>query len=267
MADQSLMVAVLTPRRVVAATLKFGNSFTAVSIIALKASSLDAGDVVVHALDLEAERGGEVLLVADHDIDVLGDLAVHFLRLVEAADGLPERGTVVEIVGDDGAVFVGGLDGLDREGGGGFGERGVDAAGVEPAHAEFAEDVIPVDVAGLELRGGGVAAVGIADRAADAEAALGEIQAVADVAADAVVLAPLDEIGGDAALHDEILDEMADLVVHEGGDDGGLVDRSISAGRGRCCIRRRLPRPWNWRAVRMRPSPGSRRSMTSPSEI
>jgi hypothetical protein len=197
---------------------------------------------ILGALDGEAERGGEVLLVADHDIDILRDLAVDLLGLLEAADGLPERGAVVEVVGDDGAVLVGGLDGLDGESGGGLGERGEDAAGVEPAHAEFAEDVVPVEVARLELRGGGVAAVGVADGATDAEAALGEVEAVAHGAADAVVLAPLDEVGGDAALHDEVLDEVADLVVDEGGADGGLVDRSISAGRGRCCIRRRLPR-------------------------
>jgi len=38
MADQSFFVAVMTRRSVVAATLKFGYSFTAVSIMALKAS-------------------------------------------------------------------------------------------------------------------------------------------------------------------------------------------------------------------------------------
>jgi hypothetical protein len=134
---------------------------------------------------------------------------------LQATDGLPKRRAVVEIVADDGAVFVGGLHGLDGQFGGGGGERGEDAARVEPAHAEFAEDVLPVDVARLELRGGRVATVRIADSAANAEAALGEVQAVAHGAADAVIGTPLDEVGGDAALHDEILDEMADLVVHK----------------------------------------------------
>ena len=162
--------------------------------------------VVIRALHLEAEGSGEVLFVADHHVDVLRDLAIDLLSLLQAADGFPERGTVVEIVGDDRAVLVCGLDGFDGEFGGRVGKRGEDAAGVKPAHAELAEDVIPVDVAGLELRRGGVAAVGIADGAANAEAALGEVQAVANGAADAVVFAPLDEVGGDAALHDEILD-------------------------------------------------------------
>jgi hypothetical protein len=152
---------------------------------------------------------------------------------LQAADGLPERRAVVQVVADDGAVLVRGLHGFDGEFGGGGGERGEDAARVEPAHAEFAEDVLPVDVPRLELRSGGVAAVRIADSAANAEAALGEVEAVAHGAADAVIGTPLDEVGRDAALHDKVLDEVTDLVVHEGGDDGGLVAEAFpQAARG-----------------------------------
>ncbi len=75
---------------------------------------------------------------------------------------------------------------------------------------------------GLSWLGGGVAAIGNADRAAHAEAALGEVQAIARLAADAVELPPFDELGIDAALHDEIFDQAADVVVGEGGGDGGL---------------------------------------------
>ena len=57
---------------------------------------------------------------------------------------------------------------------------------VEPAGAVLAEDLVPIDIAGLELRDGGVAAVGAAQRGAHAESALGEVQAVAHGAADAV---------------------------------------------------------------------------------
>ena len=103
---------------------------------------LDVGDVGVHALDLEAERGGEVLFIADHDIDVVGDFPVHFLGLGEAADGFPERRAVVEVVGDGDAVAFGGFAGFDGEFGGAFGEAGEDAAGVAPADTELAEDVI-----------------------------------------------------------------------------------------------------------------------------
>src|SRR5690606_15545884 len=126
----------------------------------------------------ESKRGGEVLLVADHHVDVLRDLAIYLLRLLEPADGLPQRRAVIEIVADNRAMPVGGLHGFDGEFGGRGGERGENPAGMEPAHAEFPEDVVPVEVAGLELRGGGVAAIGIADGAPHAETALGEIEPV-----------------------------------------------------------------------------------------
>ena len=92
---------------------------------------------------------------------------------------------------------------------------GEDAAGVEPPHAVLAEQVLPVDVTGAQLGGRGVAAIGDADRAAHAEAALGEVQSVAHGAADAVVRHPADQRRVDAALQDEVLDQPADVVVGE----------------------------------------------------
>ena len=97
---------------------------------------------------------------------------------------------------------------------------------MKPTDAEFTKNVVPIEVTGLELRGGGVAAIGIADGAAEAKAALGEVETIADGAADAVVLAPLDEIGGDPALHDEVLDQMADLIVDQRGADGGALPQA-----------------------------------------
>lgn len=64
-----------------------------------------------------------------------------------------------------------------------------------------------------------MSAVRHADRTAHAETALGEIEPVADRSADAVVLAPPDERGFDPALHDEVLDEMPDLIIDQCGAD------------------------------------------------
>ena len=86
-----------------------------------------------------------------------------------------------------------------------------------------------------------MAAVGDADRAADAEAALGEVQAVADRAADAVVRHPADERGVDAALQDEVLDEPADLVVGERGDDGGAQAEAAAQAAGDVVLAAALP--------------------------
>ena len=86
-ADQSLTLAVLALRSVVAATLKFGKWFVQASIIFLKLAGSMSRDVLVQPLDLEAEAGGEVLLVADHHVDVLGDLAVDLLRALPCRPG------------------------------------------------------------------------------------------------------------------------------------------------------------------------------------
>ena len=132
-----------------------------------------------------------------------------------------------------------------------LGQRAEDAAGVEPARAHAAEDLVPVDVARLELRDRRVAAIGAAERRADAEAALGEVEAIAHRAADAVVLDPRHALV-DAALKHQVFDEAADGVVGERSDDGGVQAEAALSARARRCTRRRPPRRWNARAVWMR---------------
>ena len=73
------------------------------------------------------------------------------LRLLGAAPEAPELGPVVEVEGDHRAGRLGRLHALDDGLARGRGERGEDAAAVEPAHAAR-EDRLPVEVAGLELR-------------------------------------------------------------------------------------------------------------------
>src|SRR5690606_4750912 len=121
----------------------------------------------------------------------------------------------------------GGPCGLDDEIGGVFTECGEDAAGVEPADAVLAEEAIPVDVARLHLAGGGVTAVAAALGGADAVALFGEVEADARGLADPVEWHPLDVIHVDAALHDEVLKQVADFVVDDRGDDGGLEAEAL----------------------------------------
>ena len=185
---------------------------------ALEGLGLNRAEIVIHSLHFEAEGCCEILFVADHHIDILGDLAIHLAGLGLTADGFPERGSVIEVVAHNRAVLLGGSYRFDGDLRGGFGQSGKDATGVEPTGAELAEDVIPVVVSGFELRGGAIATVGIADRATDAESALGEVQAIAHGAADAVILAPFDELGVHPTLHDEILDEVSDFIVHKSGE-------------------------------------------------
>ena len=144
----------------------------------------------VVTLDLKTETGGEVLLVAYHDVDIFCDFAVDLPSLFKSAYALPERGTVVEVIGDDGAVFLGlfdcGYNGLCAR----LGESGKDSARVQPADSQFAENIIPVNILGPELRGGSVAPVGHADGSAYTVAALGKVEPVSDISADAVIAHP-----------------------------------------------------------------------------
>ena len=68
----------------------------------------------------------------------------------------------------------------------------------------------------------------------------------------------------DAALQHQVLDEPADVVVGQRGDDRGAQAEAAAQAAGDVVFAAALPRA-ELRAVRMRPSPGSRRSITSPS--
>ena len=98
-------------------------------------------------------------------------------------------------------------------------EPGEYPARVEPAHPERAEEVLPVDIARPQLRRRRVPPVGHPQRASDAEAAFGEIEAIADGTTDAVRGDPADEGRVDPSLQDEVLEQPPDLVVGKGGDD------------------------------------------------
>src|SRR4029079_12145555 len=83
------------------------------------------------------------------------------------------------------------------------------------------EQVLPVDVARLHLRHRGVAAVRAAHGAARPEAALGEVEPVADGAPDAGVFLPAQVRETDAPLQHQTLDEPAHWIVGQRGDVRG----------------------------------------------
>ena len=99
-----------------------------------------------------AERGGEVLFVAEQHVDLLHEPAVRLGGGLGPAARVPQRRAVVEIEGDDGAVPPGRGHRLDRERGGARRERGEDAAAMEPASPVATEDGVPVEgLAGIPV--------------------------------------------------------------------------------------------------------------------
>src|SRR5215467_14273423 len=183
------------------------------------------------AAALEAERGREVLLIADHYVHQRRDAPIHGLRPRVSADGLPQGRAIVEVVGNDDAVTLGGPDGFENHLHRGGGKTGEDSAGVEPPGA-LAEDRVPIHVFWVELRGCGVGAIGAAQSGANSKTALGEIQSVAHGSSNAVVLYPPNQRLIDAALIHQILNQPADGVVGKSGDDRGLhPEAALEAAR------------------------------------
>src|SRR5262249_43047623 len=135
----------------------------------------------------EAERGGEVLLVSQHDVHLPRERTIHFLGALLTANAAPQRFAVIEVIRDDRAAGLGGAHGCVGALGGGVGDGGEEAAGVKPADAIDGKQPLPVDRAGSELARRGMAAIVTALRRAHAVTPLGEVQAISRIAANAVV--------------------------------------------------------------------------------
>ncbi len=112
---------------------------------------------------------------------------------------------------------------------------------MEVADTALPEDVIPVNIAFFQLGNGGIAPVGATLGAPASEAALHEVQAVADGASDAVEGDPADEPGIHAALQDEILHEASYWIVGEGGDHGGAEAEAAAEAPGHVVFSAALP--------------------------
>lgn len=168
------------------------------------ADDLDVGEVLDDFLHHRLERAG--VHFVGFDVDAFSVVAENLLKVFLVADeavdvgdeGLggfngflarPEFGAEVEVVGDDRAGFVGGLDGFSHDEAGVFGQRREDAPCVEPADAVFLEELLPVDLARLNASCGGVAAVIERGAGALGGADFGEVQADAVLLADTIPLA------------------------------------------------------------------------------
>jgi len=193
-------------------------------LVSVNVQLLEAG---VLTFDLETQAGGEIFFVADHDIDVLSDFLIDFLALFKAADCGPHRRAVVQVIGNNRTVFLRGLDRFNNGLAGLLGESSVNAAGVQPAYAELAENMLEIQIFRCCLLDCGVESVGAADRAAHAEASFREIEAVTADPADAVCLLPADQGSVNAALLDEILHESADFIVCECCQDSSIHAKTL----------------------------------------
>ncbi len=160
----------------------------------------------------------QILFIADQHVDILHDAVDDLDCAFVATLHLPELLAEVEIEGGDGSSSLGLAHAFDGEFGAVGGERGEDAAGVEPAHATR-KNRPPVHVAGFHLRRGLVAAVIENDRRTNALPAIavdGGHVGPAHAVVFEVFVEGLDAHGAHA-----FCDQFADGVVDHGGDDAG----------------------------------------------
>src|ERR1700719_907609 len=186
----------------------------------------------VEARNRKAQCSGEIFLVAQHYIDERRQAAVYFLRFRLSSNRLPERRTIVQIIGNHSAGPLGGFHGFLGDERRGLGESTEDSAGMKPADAILREDLNPVNLARLQLGDGGMPAVGATDCGANAEATLGEIQPVAHGAADPVIWRPADILLADATLQHEVFHKSPDGIVGERRDNGGITTEAALESAG-----------------------------------
>ena len=195
-------------------------------------------------LHLDAEALLAVLLVGDHDVDILGDLGHDLDRLLAP---LPQLLAVVEVAGDRDALLLALLQRFDGRVAERLGQRGRDAGDVEPVCIR--EDRIPVKIAGLHRGdrrvvtvvddlGGAHVRAGL--REVEAEALVGEpngarvqteaAQLVDGCTAEIVLRQRRDELRLVAVCADSNRD--VGLRAAEGADHVRRLQNHFSAGRG-----------------------------------
>src|SRR5262249_32841403 len=142
----------------------------------LEGLNLDAGNMLVQPLYLQAKRRGEIFLVADHDVYVRSQASVNLLGTLLAANTLPQRLAIIKIIRNYGAVFARRAHGFQSYIRRGFREGAEDTAGMEPTSAALAEDFVPIDLGWLELGDRRMAPIRAPQGSPNSKAALGEVQ-------------------------------------------------------------------------------------------
>jgi hypothetical protein len=93
---------------------------------------------------------------------------------------------------------------------------------MQPSDTHFAEEMLPVEIAGFELARGGMATVRCPYGTAHPESALSEIKPVAHRSPDAVEREPPYKLRVNAPLQDQIFQEPPNLIISESSANSSL---------------------------------------------
>src|SRR5450755_814306 len=107
--------------------------------------------LLIKAGYLIAEGGSEVFFISEDYVNKRSETPVCFLCLGFPSNRFPQRRSIVEIVGNDGAGMLRRLNGLLGNEWRSFRKSAIDSARVKPAHSVLAKNLVPVDIAGFQL--------------------------------------------------------------------------------------------------------------------
>src|ERR1700733_15536440 len=124
----------------------------------------------VESVHLKSQGSRKVFFIPKHHTPQRRKPPVRLLGLGLPSNGFPKRRTVVQVVGDDGPSPLRRGHSILGDRRSGRRKRTIDSAGMEPARAVLAENLLPVDFAGFQLRNGGMPAIGTSQRRAQAKA-------------------------------------------------------------------------------------------------
>src|SRR5690625_4891827 len=198
----------------------------------LELIDFDRRNVFVNPFNFKSETGSVILFVSDHHIDLSGNAAVNLLRLLLATDRIPQRRTIVQVIGNNRSVLLCRRNSFFNNGCGRLRKSGVNPAGMEPANAILTKKLIPIDIARLHLGGRRMSAVGDSDRTANSKSALRKVQAISNFPPEAIERYPLDIRRINATLQNKIFDQPADVVVGKSRNDTGPQSKATAHSAG-----------------------------------
>ena len=195
------------------------------------------------AFDLETEAGGEIFLVTDHHIHILCDLLINFLRLGKAADRTPHGRPVVQVIRDDRPVFLSRLDCRKHRLTGLLGQCRIDAARMQPAHAQLPEDMLKIEILRCRLGDRRICTVRTSHCTTDTKTTLRKVQPIPAGPADPVGLHPLDQRSIHTTLQNKVFHQHTDLIVRKCRDHTCLQSEASPEAPDNIVLSAALPGP------------------------
>src|SRR5215471_12195856 len=112
---------------------------------------------------------------------------------------------------------------------------------MKPARSFLDKDSLPIHFTGLQLRNGGVPAVGAPESRAHAKSTFRKVQSIAHRVADAIVRYPANVVRSHSALQDEIFHQPADRIIGERSDDSRFQTEASPQSAGHVVLATAFP--------------------------